>query len=1000
MSSNLQPKSRIGSVEYNFISLLESVSGGDPIVLCSDADGVNRYASLDEWRVGEQGIDTHSLPPSCAALQMGRAVSSASPTADKLALFRLLFAGRDDVHAESYHDKKRDDIAYSPACANFWQRGVCPKRDRKLARCADCESRAFTPLSDRLLIAHMKGDQRPNRGVIGSYPLVDDHMTNFLVVDFDGEGWQKAVSSYYNACLFAGVPLAVERSRSGNGAHAWVFFTEPVDAGEARKMGAALLTWAMRESGSISFDSYDRMLPNQDVVPKGGFGNLVALPFQGNAVRNGNTMFVDGTFAVYSDQWTYLSSLKRMSGEDIKAAIAKLGKNVLGTLAMLDEGQLSGSKDASSEKLPWQPRQKTMLKPSDAPSSVEIVRANGIYVSKAGLSTALLDALRRLAAIANPQFYKMQAMRQSVYGTPRILHLEYETKEWLGLPRTCEEGVESLLKSCGTEIKTRDERGDGRKIKVTFKGTLRDEQARVVDEISKFEDGIIVAETGFGKTVVAAGLIAQVKVSTLVIVPTAALLAQWRDRLAEFLDIDEEPPILLTPTGRKSRRKTSVIGQVGGGRREPSGIIDIALVGSLFEKGDVKGERIVSDLLGQYGMVIVDECHHASAPNYTEVLSAVRSRRLFGMTATPKRSDDLQGIMHMLLGPVRCKAALRDTAFSRLLLPRFTKTRSEKGVEGDFVKTVDCVCSDDVRTALIVGDVVDSWENGRTSLVLTRRVEHAETLHASIAARGCPALLLTGEGTPKEKREKLERLAAFSLDSPFVLVGTESYLGEGFDEKRLDTLFVAAPMAFEGLVAQCVGRIQRDCEGKTDVVVYDYVDESIRMLDRMFRRRLKEYGRLGYTVGSPVSEDVRGELVSREGFLQRLDADIEDSVKLVLIASSELHLNRLASVLKILVRVKEQGKRISVFLQKSNQDNTRKAEREERAVDLLTQQGIDVQVLDSCPNLVILDGQTVWYGGMAPLAFPRKDEQVLRMSDSAVANDLVASITGRVSRFS
>lgn len=311
------------------------------------------------------------------------------------------------------------------------------------------------------------------------------------------------------------------------------------------------------------------------------------------------------------------------------------------------------------------------------------------------------------------------------------------------------------------------------------------------------------------------------------------------------------------------------------------------------------------------------------------------------------------------------------------------------------MKTVDCVCSDDVRTALIVGDVVNSWENGRTSLVLTRRVEHAETLHVAIAARGCPTLLLTGGGTPKEKREKLEKLAAFSQDSPFVLVGTESYLGEGLDEKRLDTLFVAAPMAFEGLVAQCVGRIQRDCEGKTDVIVYDYVDELIRMLDRMFRRRLKEYGRLGYTVGSPACEGVRGELVSREGFLQRLDADIEDSVKSVLIASSELHPNRFASVLKVLVRVKEQGKCISVFLQKSNQSDIRKAEWGERAIELLTQQGIGVQALDSCPNLVILDGKTVWYGGMAPLAFPRKDEQVLRMSDSAVANDLVASVTGR-----
>lgn len=990
--AHLPLRSRIGSVEYGFVSLLESVSDGDLMVLCRDADGASRYATLAEWRSGAQGKETPPL--SCTVAAMGRSVSSASPTGDKLALFRLLFAGRDDVHAESYHDKKRDGIAYSPACSNFWKQGICPKRGAKGARCAVCENRAFTPLSDDALIRHMRGGSHPDRGVIGVYPLTDDCMTNFLVVDFDDEGWQRAVDAFRKTCTNANVPVAVERSRSGNGAHAWIFFSEPVDAGMARKMGAALLTHAMDTVGGVLFGSYDRMLPNQDIIPKGGYGNLVALPFQGHAMRDGNTVFVDEALVAYPDQWAYLSHQERMSKADVEKALADFGKNTLGTLAIPGEGASPASDGTHIETAPWRSRQKVLLGPSDVPHAVEVVKASGIYIPKTGMSPAALNALRRLAAMANPQFYKMQALRQSVFGTPRVLHFERETDEWLGLPRTCEAQVKLLLESCGAEVAVRDERCNGRAIKVAFRGELRDEQALIVEKTSEFEGGIIVAETGFGKTVVAAGLIARLKVNTLVIVPTVALLAQWKTRLAEFLDIDEEPPVFLTPTGRKSRRKASVIGQIGGGKREPSGIVDIALVGSLFEKGEVAGERVASGLCNGYGMVIVDECHHASAPNYTQVLSEICSRWVFGMTATPRRSDDLQGVMHLLLGPVRSRATPRDTAFSRLLVPRFTKTRPEETVEGDFVKTMECVCSDDARTAFIVGDVIDAWKSGRTSLVLTRRVQHAEALYRAISARECPTLLLTGGGTSKEKREKLEGIECFSPDAPFVIVGTESYLGEGFDERRLDTLFVAAPMAFEGLVAQCVGRIQRDCEGKTDVVVYDYVDDAIRMLDRMFRRRLKEYSRLGYTIGGATAESARGELIGCEAFVQRLDGDIAACTVSLLVASSELHLNRFASTLKLLARVQGAGCDVVVYLQKPRDESTRMAQRTERAMELGKREGIDVRLADGCPNLVVLDGRTVWYGGLAPLAFPREGEQALRMTDAAVARDLESSVLG------
>ncbi len=988
---DIPPTSRIMSIEYSLVRIIDPASSGDPIVLCRGLDGVCRYATLSEWRAGSRYLELGSLPPSCAAATLATVVTTHSSNRDKLALFRLLFAGRDDVHAESYHDKKRNHISYSPACANFWKRGTCPKCVNRSARCAICENRAFTPLTDRLVIGHMKGDTRLDRGVIGIYPLVDNDKTHFLVVDFDGFGWQQAVSTFISVCKGFNLPVAIERSRSGDGAHAWFFFSELVDAAMARKMGAALLTRAMRRTGRISFDCYDRMLPNQDSAPKGGFGNLIALPFQGAAMEQGNTLFVDELFNAYRDQWTYLACLPRMTGSDIEAVLAKLGKHELGVLPKIGE-ESTDKKDEALAVSPWQSRLDVGLGQQDVPESIELVRANGVYIPKAGLSAAALDALRRLAAMANPQFYKKQAMRQSVYGTPRLLHFEYETDGWLRLPRACEAQAVATLASCGSKVVVKDERYGGRLIKVTFNGTLKDEQARIVDEMCVQEDGIIVAETGFGKTVVAAGIIARLKVNTLIVVPTTALLSQWRDRLTEFLEIDEEPPIHLTQKGRKSRRQMSVIGTIGGGRKMPSGIVDIALVGSLFEKGDVEGTHLVSDTVKGYGLVIVDECHHAAAPNYTEVLSEVCSRYLFGMTATPKRSDGLQGIMHFLLGPIRYKAVAQNRSYSRLLCPRFTKTRLDADATSDFVKVIDHVCTDDARTALIVDDVANAWKGGRTSLVLTRRIEHAEALSTAIAKKGCPTQLLTGGGSAKERREKLKNLSSFSPGAPFVLVGTDSYLGEGFDEKRLDTLFVAAPVAFEGLVAQCVGRIQRDCEGKTDVVVYDYVDESIQMLDRMFRRRLKEYGRLGYTIGASAANDIRGEFIGRESYLRRLDADIRNSEESIVIASSDIHLKRLDTVLNLLNDAKKQGRKVTVRLRNPNPDNARNAQRAEQALDACRRAGVDTRLVNNCPNLVVLDGRTAWYGGLAPLAFPREGEQALRLTDSAIAHDLVLAL--------
>ena len=559
-------------------------------------------------------------------------ITKYSPPDVKIRLFRSLFRGREDVYARRWQSAASGKSGYQPVCGNEWDAELCDKRKY---RCASCPNRKLLPLDEAAIDRHLRGKDALCRDVIGVYSMLQDETCWFLAVDFDESDFQSDALAFQRICTANGVPAYVERSRSGNGAHVWIFFAAPVPAKLARQLGTALLTDAMNTQSGITFRSYDRLFPNQDTMPSGGFGNLIALPLQGMARKSGNSEFVDETFTPYPDQWRYLDGIRRMEPEDVQRIAGKLCAG--GELGVLVQDNVEKEK-------PWETKRIEALTPMDFPSELQIVRANMLYVEKAGLTPPALNRLRRLAAFKNPEFYKAMAMRLPIYDKPRVIGCAEETEDYLGLPRGCEAALVELLENSGVSYSIQDQTNPGIPIGVRFAGVLRPEQIPAAEALLAESNGVLSAATAFGKTVVGSYLISQRKVNTLVLVHTAALLRQWQDALTRFLELDFTPPEQPKKRGRK--KKQTAIGQIGDGRNAPSGLVDVAIMQSLFESGEVK------ELVRNYGMIIVDECHHVSAVNFERILRYANARYVYGLSATPTRSDGHHSIIFMQCGPI------------------------------------------------------------------------------------------------------------------------------------------------------------------------------------------------------------------------------------------------------------------------------------------------------------------------------------------------------------
>ena len=780
------------------------------------ADLESRLTRLRAREANRRATDTERSPTA--------RVTGASPPAAKIALFHSLFRGRDDVFPKRWSNPKSGKSGYSPACANEWVPRLCGKPKVK---CGDCPNRHFLPVTDTIIAQHLRGEGADGRDfIIGVYPMLADETCWFLAADFDKKSWRDDVAAFLETCRIKNIPAAVERSRSGNGGHVWIFFAEPVPAGLARRLGAHILTETMERAPELGFDSYDRFFPNQDTMPAGGFGNLIALPLQRRPREAGNSVFLDDQFEPHPDQWQYLSGVRKMTLAEVSTLTDEASRQgrILGVRLPIEDDNEEPWLAPPSRRKPEAPISGPL------PETVDMVLGNQVYIDRTALPPALVNRLVRLAAFQNPEFYSAQAMRLPTFGTPRIIGCAELLSHHVALPRGCRDQAEALLTSLGIGIHYRDERHAGRPVETSFVGTLTLEQQAAADALLRHDTGVLAATTAFGKTVVAAYAIAARKTNTLVLVHRRQLLDQWIARLSTFLDL---PP--------KS------IGQIGGGKRKPTGIVDVAVIQSLARKGEV------DDIVGEYGHLIIDECHHLSAVSFEAVARRCKAKCVLGLSATVSRKDGHHPIIFMQCGPVRFRVdAKRQAAqrpFGHRVVLRHTSFALPPGMDADrpaIQELYNALARDDARNAMIFDDVLKSLEAGRSPVILTERKDHVLLLAERLSRFARNVIVLHGGLGVKARRAQAEQLAAIADTEERVLIATGRYIGEGFDDARLDTLFLTMPISWRGTLAQYAGRLHRLHPGKREVIIYDYVDDFVPVLARMSGKRIKGYDSLGY----------------------------------------------------------------------------------------------------------------------------------------------------------
>lgn len=890
----------------------------------------------------------------------------------RIALFRSLFRGRDDIFARRWYSKTTGKGGYQPVCINEWRRSVC---DKKKFKCAECPNRNLASLGYYDIYRHLEGKDENGCDVLGLYAIRLDNSCAFLCTDFDDKsckhGYKNDVIAFVGVCKDWNIPYSIERSRSGKGAHVWVFFEGTIPAYKARRLGNAILTEAMNRDGRLSFNSYDRFFPNQDMMPEGGFGNLVALPLQGKARKQLNSVFVDDEFRAYKDQWAYLYQVKKVQEEQVDDL---LSSHVVDDLTNLT---------TSSESKPWATPIPQSISSSDFKGTIEITKADKIYIPLKSVSAKVVNHLKRIAAFKNQEFYKNQAMRIPTYGIPRIISCADFTDEYISMPRGCEEAIFQLLKDYRIRYNIKDKTNHGTPVSVSFNGKEREEQIDAINALLPHTNGVLNATTAFGKTVTAASIIARRKVNTLILVHTKALLDQWQQRLLEFLNIQYEES--ETPKKRGRKRVFSPVGCLYSTKNTLHSIIDIALIQSCLDNGEVK------PFVRDYGMVIVDECHHVSSVTFENVLKSVPAQYVYGLTATPIRKDGHQPIIFMQCGPIRfssdAQSQIAKQSFQRYLIPRFTSFHSITEPK-TFNNIKQEIAIDEVRNRLIVEDVCKALSNKRIPILMTDLTSHVSVLATMLDPHCKNVICLTGTGSIKEKKEALHRLLQVPEDEQLVIVATGKYVGEGFDYPRLDTLFLVSPISWKGRLQQYAGRLHRECDGKKDVRVYDYIDIHEPMCDNMYHKRLKGYASIGYTIitksAPTLFDDIdipsnEEQIFDGKTYFRSFAKELAKAKRSIVISSPKLYAVQCNNNVNILKELSAKGVNIIILTKKDDEQS-----------DYLKLHGLSVRI-DTSLSLccTIIDKLKVWYGSVNVLGYSNEEDSVIKLSDSSLANELI-----------
>jgi superfamily II DNA or RNA helicase len=725
----------------------------------------------------------------------------------------------------------------------------------------------------------------------------------------------------------------------------------------------------MNRNGRISFKSYDRFIPNQDYLPEGGFGNLIALPLQGKARKNGNSVFVDEDFNIYTDQWAYLQYVKKLSEDSLD--------EILGIHGIF---QPMGAFSKTSESKPWEIPVAPQISSCEFSPTLRIVQSNMLYIPLKDVSAKVINHFKRIASFKNPEFYSRQAMRFSTFSTPRIISCAEIVDDYLAMPRGCEGAVRDFLLEKDVNATWVNRSNLGQKIKVSFNGILREDQSSAAEIMCEENNGILSATTAFGKTVTAIGMIAKLKVNTLILVHTKALLDQWKSKLEKFLIIDQEIEDQTQKRGRKKR--FSPIGTLSSTSDTLHGIIDVAIMQSCINGNEVK------PFVKNYGMVIVDECHHVSAVSFEQVLKTVNAQRVYGLTATPIRKDGHQPIIFMQCGPIRysadAKSQMKEQSFQRMLVPRFTACHALTDDKLTYAQTIQQLSEDEYRNHLIVRDVCEVLKEGRSPILLTSLTSHVAALVELLRPHCQNIIALVGSESTKEKRQKMELLHSILATEPLVIVATGKYVGEGFDCPRLDTLFLSLPVSWKGIVAQYAGRLHREYDGKHEVLIYDYIDIHIPMCEVMYRRRLKGYAAVGYSIRTnelffsevTVSSDI---IYDGKTFVKPFIESISGAKHSIILSCPKIKVSQVPSIIYRMRNLVVNGISVIIVTKEENDDAA-----------ILRDYGIRISVrpdinFDCC----IIDKSRIWYGSVNILGFHSTEDNVITFQDAETANNLI-----------
>ena len=914
---------------------------------------------------------------------------------EKMAVrFFSMFWGREDVYA-----KRGKKGGYFPQCDNRWNSSLCPKQQGKKIFCNECEHKKWTKVSARKIIAHLIGNKEDGSDVIGVYPLLPDGKCRFIVFDFDNhekgaeatdfanidDEWHKEVDALRKICIINGIKPLVERSRSGRGAHVWIFFKKAIPAGVARNFGFLLLDKGSASINLKSFHYYDRMYPSQDVA--NGIGNLIALPLQGQALKNGNSAFIDENWNAYPNQWDILfNNTEKLSIKEIEQYMGKWREE------LAENKEKVYDADRYTRPKPW--RKKCEFFKEDVVGKIHIVLSNGIYIDTLNLMPRIQNQIRSLAAFDNPEFYKNKRLGYSNYYNFSAVYLGKDIDGYIQIPRGLREKIIEECEKAGIPIDVSDEREIGHPIRVDFKGDLRTQQELAAEKLLSHSDGVLSAATAFGKTVVCSYLIAERKVNTLILLQSKDLLNQWIDELNKFLEIREEPPEYITKTGRKKKRQ-DVIGVLHGNKNTLTGIIDVAMVGSMYKKGEF------NDLVNSYGMVIMDECHHAASKTSIELLQKINAKYVYGVSATPKRGDDLDKIIYMLLGPLRHKFTSLERAqeqgIGHYFIPRYTRVVDNIESKNDINKAYNLISDSKVRNEMIIEDVRSCVNKKQTPVILTRFKDHAKYLYDGLKNMADHVFLLYGDNSDKKNADIRAELKKIPQDETLILIATGQKIGEGFDFPRLDVLMLAAPVSFEGRLEQYVGRLNRDYEGKEAVYVYDYIDSHIRFFDRMYAKRLRTYKKIGFSIWTEDKQPKQtiNAIYDSGNYTEKFERDLVEAEKTIVISSPNISQDKIERFIYLIKERQEEGLKVTVITTDPEEIIYENSDICYELIREMEQIGINIITKTEVEErFAVIDDELVWHGGMNLLGKVDVWDNLMRIKNQEVAAELLEMLIG------